>query len=148
MPYPYLTGASLSSRDHALNLFRPLANLLFKILRPVLDRSRLRNPDRRFLINRDGRFMFMYRRGPHRIWEARPHSAGLEVMDVLGTMSAAAAEASALSVVVVGWSKLVVIVVGLLLKMEEVVGEEAVLGRRRGREEKDLVYLSDKYNRR
>lgn len=91
--------------------------------------------------------MFMCRRGPHRIWEARPHSAGLDVMDVLGTMSATAAIAfSALSVVAVvleGWSKLAAIVVGLLLKMGEVVGENDVLGRRRGKEEKDLEYLSD-----
>lgn len=115
---------------------RPFALLLINIFFPVLDRSRARNPTRRCRISRDGRFMFMYLRGPHRIWEARPHSAGWEVMDVLGTTSAAGPAAAAVRglVVVGGWRR--VVVVGRLLK----TGEEGddVLGRRRGREEKDL----------
>lgn len=88
-------------------------------------------------MSRDGLFMFWYRRGPHRICEARPHNAGLEVMLVLGTTSAAAAAVVSL-IGAAGWNR-PVIVVGLLLKMEDVVVE--MLGRRRGREEKDLEYF-------
>lgn len=77
--------------------------------------------------------MFIYRRGPQRIWLPMPHSAGCDVIADLGTISAVAASVVvAVGVKVVVWRR----VVGLLLKME-VVGMHA-FGRREGREEKDL----------
>lgn len=93
-------------------------------------------------ISRDGRFMFMYRRGPQRICEPAPASAGCDVTAVLGTMSAspvpptasAAADAGA-GVKALGMRGPAV---GLLAKM---LGGAARPGRRAGREEKDLVRL-------
>lgn len=77
--------------------------------------------------------MFMAFRGPQRIWEAMPHSAGLEVIALLGTTSAISA---AVEVCVgAGWNSSVV---GLLLKMEDVGEKDVLVGRRGGREEKDL----------
>lgn len=93
-------------------------------------------------ISREGRFMFMYRRGPQRICEPTPASAGCDVTAVLGTMSAVAAPpptASAAPVVVATGVKALGMrspAAGLLAKM---LGGADMPGRRIGREEKDLV---------
>lgn len=129
--------------DHALSIFLPLVFLLCSILRPVLVRMRLRNPCLRMRISRDGRFMFMCRRGPQRICEPAPASAGCDVIAVLGTTSAipvpptasaAAADAGA-GVKALGMRGPAA---GLLAKM---LGGAAIPGRRLGREEKDLCRL-------
>lgn len=87
-------------------------------------------------ISRDGRFMFMYRRGPQRICEPMPASAGCEVTAVLGTTSAAA-ESAVVVVAAVGVRALGMRpAAGLLVKMP--AGADRP-GRRIGREEKDLI---------
>lgn len=75
----------------------------------------------------------MYRRGPHRIWLCI--SAGCADIADLGTTSAGACSAAVVAVVGVKevWRR----VVGRLAKML-LVGMD-VLGRRVGREEKDLI---------
>lgn len=78
--------------------------------------------------------MFMYRRGPHRIWLCI--SAGCADIADVGTISAGACSAAAVAVVV-GVKDVWRRVVGRLAKML-LVGVD-VLGRRVGREEKDLV---------
>lgn len=127
--------------NQALSCFLPLVFLLCSILRPVLVRIRLRNPCLRMRISRDGRFMFMYRRGPQRICEPTPASAGFDVIAVLGTTSAVAppsAAVSAAAAVADGVKALGMRrpAAGLRAKM---LGDAAMLGRRVGREEKDLV---------
>lgn len=128
----------------ALNCFLPLVFLLCSILRPVLVRIRLRNPCLRMRISRDGRFMFMYRRGPQRICEPAPASAGFDVIAVLGTTSAVAAPTgSAVVVVAAAGVKALGMrrpAAGLRAKM---LGDAAMLGRRVGREEKDLCWVRD-----
>lgn len=119
--------------QEAPNRFLPLAFLLAIVLRPSLVFIRVKNPTRRFLINRDGLFMFWYRRGPHRIWLCR--SAGCADIADVGTISAtvpSAATVDAVGVVKDVWRR----VVGRLAKMLD-AGVD-VLGRRVGREEKDL----------
>lgn len=76
--------------------------------------------------------MFMCFRGPHRICEARPQRAGLEVIAILGTMSSTFPSLVIAGVVVDGSKGAIT----LLLKTEEEA--DNVFGRRRGREEKDL----------
>lgn len=128
--------------NQALNVFLPLVFLLCSILRPVLVRMRLRNPCLRMRISRDGRFMFIYRRGPQRICEPTPASAGFDVIAVLGTTSAIAAAAptvSAVAPVAAAGVKAPGIrrpAAGLRAKM--LAGAD-MHGRRIGREEKDLV---------
>lgn len=75
----------------------------------------------------------MYRRGPHRIWLCI--SAGCADIADVGTRSAGACSAAV--VAVVGTKDVCRRVVGRLAKML-LVGMD-VLGRRVGREEKDLV---------
>lgn len=75
----------------------------------------------------------MYRRGPHRIWLCI--SAGCADIAYVGTISAGACSAAV--VAVVGTKDVWRRVVGRLAKML-LVGMD-VLGRRVGREEKDLV---------
>lgn len=92
-------------------------------------------------ISRDGRFMFMYRRGPQRICDPAPASAGFDVIAVLGTMSATAVAPTASAVVVVAAAGVKALgmrspAAGLRAKM---LGGAAMLGRRVGREEKDLL---------
>lgn len=129
----------LPAPTQALNIFLPLVFLLCSILRPLLVRIRLRNPCLRMRISRDGRFMFMYRRGPQRICEPTPESAGCDVTAVLGTTSAvaAAASAAAAAVVAVGVKALGMRspAAGLLAKM---LGGADTPGRRIGRDENDL----------
>lgn len=106
---------------------------------------RLKNPCLRMRISRDGRFMFMYRRGPQRICEPAPANAGCDVIAVLGTTStiaddppptAASATAAAVGPIVVAALGARSPAVGLLAKM---LGGAERPGRRIGREEKDLV---------
>lgn len=80
--------------------------------------------------------MFSYRRGPHRIWLC--WSAGCADIADVGTISAAAAAVvvSMVVVVAVGVKHVGRRVVGRLAKM--LAGDEAVPGRRVGKEEKDL----------
>lgn len=80
--------------------------------------------------------MFMYGRGPHRIWLCR--SAGCADIADVGTRSAVACS----EVVAVGVKDVWRSVVGRLAKM--LVGVD-VLGRRVGREEKDLGATSAVY---
>jgi hypothetical protein len=98
-------------------------------------------------ISRDGRFMFMYRRGPQRICEPAPASAGCDVIAVLGTTSAISdpATASAAPVVVACVGEKAVVgarrpAAGLRAKM---LGCADMPGRRIGREEKDLLVCHD-----
>lgn len=129
--------------NQALSIFLPLVFLLCSILRPVLVRIRLRNPCLRMRISREGRFMFMYRRGPQRICEPAPASAGCDVIAVLGTTSAvavpptASAAAAAVVVAAAGVKALGMRspAAGLRAKM---LGGADRPGRRVGREEKDL----------
>lgn len=118
---------------HALNVFLPLDFLRNRSFRPERVRSRLRNPCLRIRTSREGLFMFVARRGPHRICVAP--SAGCAVIADLGTTSDAAVSADSPVVVgvkVVVWRR----VVGRRLKMlAPLLGK---LGRRVGREEKDL----------
>lgn len=130
--------------NQALSIFLPLVFLLCSILRPVLVRMRLRNPCLRQRISRDGRFMFMYRRGPQRICEPAPASAGFDVIAVLGTTSTAAAAptASAAAAPVAAGVKppgARMPAAGLRAKM--LAGADTH-GRRIGREEKDLVWCT------
>lgn len=143
IPWPAGSGPRPdSSPSHqALSCFLPLVFLLCSIFRPVLVRIRLRNPCLRMRISRDGRFMFMYRRGPQRICEPAPASAGFDVIALLGTTSAVAAAPTASAVVVVAAAGVKALgmrgpAAGLRAKM---LGDAAMLGRRVGREEKDLV---------
>lgn len=129
-------------QNQALSCCLPLVFRLCSILRPVLVRMRLRNPCLRMRISRDGRFMFMYRRGPHRICEPTPASAGCAVIAARGTTSAASdPPAAAIDVVavVVGVKALVLgarrPAAGLRAKM---LGCAEMPGRRTGRDEKDL----------
>lgn len=77
--------------------------------------------------------MFMYRRGPHRIWLCI--SAGCDDIADVGTMSAVACSAAV--VAAAGVKDVWRMVVGRLAKML-LLGMD-VLGRRVGREEKDLI---------
>lgn len=128
--------------NQALSCFLPFVFLLCSIFRPVLVRIRLRNPCLRMRISRDGRFMFMYRRGPQRICEPTPTSAGFDVIAVLGTTSAAVVAPTA-SAVVVGAAAAGVKALGMRRPAAglraKMLGDAAMLGRRVGREEKDLV---------
>lgn len=138
---PLSAGSARQLSHQALNCFLPLVFLLCSIFRPVLVRIRLRNPCLRMRISRDGRFMFMYRRGPQRICEPAPASAGFDVIALLGTTSAVAAAPTASAVVVVAAAGVKALgmrgpAAGLRAKM---LGDAAMLGRRVGREEKDLV---------
>lgn len=145
---PLLTPSSSTPTNQALSCCLPLVFLLWSILRPVLVRMRLRNPCLRMRISRDGRFMFMYRRGPQRICEPTPASAGCDVIAVLGTTSAiaddppptAASAPTAVGPIVVAALGARSPTVGLLVKM---LGGADMPGRRIGREEKDLVMWHD-----
>lgn len=99
-------------------------------------------------ISRDGRFMFMYRRGPQRICEPAPASAGCDVTAVLGTTSAVAAPtASTADVVVAAGVKALGMrspAAGLRAKM---LGGADMPGRRVGRDEKDLFEYAFRQSR-
>lgn len=87
-------------------------------------------------ISRDGRFMFMYRRGPQRICEPTPASAGCDVTAVLGTTSAVAPTASVVAAVV-GVKALGARRPAAGLRAKR-LGCADRPGRRAGRDEKDL----------
>lgn len=92
-------------------------------------------------ISRDGRFMFMYRRGPQRICEPTPASAGFDVIAVLGTTSAISppnAAASVAAAVADGVKALGMRRPAAGLRAKMLDGAD-MPGRRVGREEKDLV---------
>jgi hypothetical protein len=128
--------------NQALSCFLPLVFLLCSILRPLFVRMRLRNPCLRMRISRDGRFMFMYRRGPHRICEPAPASPGCDVIAVLGTTSAIPDPIAASAAACVGMKVPVGArdpAAGLLVKM---LGCAEMPGRRIGKEEKVLIIFS------
>lgn len=116
-----------------LSLFRPLAFLLASSFRPFLVLILDKNPCLRFWISRLDGFI-LWNRGPQRICVPRPARAGCAEMADLGMRSG---EATSDVVVLVGTS-----LERTLVGARKAAGGEETVGRRVGREEKDLDCVS------